>query len=150
MKEETNIEPEINKSGKNNPFSVPDGYFESFPGKLRHRLQTEEQLSISFTERAWQILRPQFALAAAITGFAIIGYLGLRTFIQSDQEWLSDENIAEYIDYYQHEFNEYQILSLFENGDIYPDEDLFFDEPDLYMDYLYMENIDIDLILDEF
>ena len=156
MQENNNIEPQLNKASKNNPFAVPDGYFDSFPQRLQQRLQTEKKPGISFTERVWEVMRPQFALAAAIAVFAILGYFVFMTFIQTETELLSNDAIAEYIEYYHYEFDEYHMISLLEENDIHPDDDFYyedefyFDSPDEYLDYLYNDNVDIDLILTEF
>ncbi len=136
---------------KNNPFSVPDDYFETFSCRLQKRLQTEEA-GLSPRERFWLVLRPQLALVAVIAGFAIIGYLGFHTFTSRDQG-IAREEIAGYIDLYQNEFSDYYFLSMLDD-DFYPDEEIYFDEypadPDTYMDFLYLDEIAIELIISEF
>ncbi len=156
MKDKDTIGSGLNRAGKNSPFSVPGDYFDSFPGKLRQRLQTENIPRITLTVRIWQVLRPQLALAAAIAGFAIISYLSFRTFIQTEQEWPSNDDIAKYINYYQYEFSEYYLLSLLEENGLYQDESLifdddiyFYDDQEAYLDFLYKENIDLDILLRE-
>ncbi|MFO7923401.1 MAG: hypothetical protein R6U58_06885 [Bacteroidales bacterium] len=155
MVPENNIEKETGGKTNKNPFSVPEGYFDSFPAKMMNRLEAEKPVTVSLKERIWEALRPQLALAAAITGFALIGYLGFRSFIQTDQDWLSDEQITEYINHYEHEFSDYYLLSLLEENEFYfdyeadTDLNLYFDDPDMYIEYLYQDDIDVDLIYDE-
>jgi hypothetical protein len=140
-------------AGRANPFSVPDGYFETFSGRLQKRLHREEA-GLSLRERFSLVLRPQLALVAAIAGFVIIGYLGFHTFTSRDQG-IASEEIAEYIDLYQNEFSDYYFLSMLDD-DFYPDEDIYFDDylypadPDTYMDFLYQDEIAIELIIREF
>lgn len=146
---------ETGREGKGNPFSVPENYFESFPHKLRQRLQTEMPDELSYQGKAWKVIRSQIALAAVIAGFALIGYLGFHNFINQEDEWLTNEEISEYIDSHEHEFSDYYLLSMlgddfFTDEEPYFDEALYTDDPDTYMDYLYQDDIDLDLILTEY
>ncbi len=146
---------EKGRDGKGNPFSVPENYFESFPRKLRQRLQNEKQGGLSYPEKAWTLIKPQIALAAAIAGFAIIGYLGFHNFISQEEEWLTNEGITEYIDLYEHEFSDYYLLTtldddFFADEESYFDEMLYTDDPETYIDYLYHDDVDLDLILTEY
>jgi hypothetical protein len=150
MKNNNNIGSNIDRIGKKRPFSVPEGYFDSFPEKVRVRLQNEEVTVISLPERVWQILRPQLSLAAAIIGFAIIGYIGFNTLIQSEKQLLSDEVITEYVDYYQHDFSDYYLVSMLDFDELELEDGGYYDDADAYMDYLYMDNIDIELIISDF
>ena len=139
-----------------NPFSLPGSYFESFPRRLQQRLDTEKAPVKPSRIKAWEVIRPHVALAAAITGFAILGYLILQTFVSHEQEPAGNDLIAEYIDYHQHQFSEYQFLVLLEEHENFPGTDplhengLLYSSPELYMDYLYEDNIDIGLIMSEF
>lgn len=146
---------EPDRKGTGNPFSVPENYFESFPHKLRQRLQSETPGRLSYPEKAWKVIRPQVALAAAIAGFAIIGYLGFHNFISQEEEWLTNEGISEYIDSYEYEFSDYYLLTtlddeFFADEELHFDEALYTDDPDKYMDYLYQDDVDLDLILTEY
>jgi hypothetical protein len=156
MEEKDNTGKIPGGADKRNPFSVPDGYFDSFPVKLAEKLQSEESAHLSMTERVWETIRPQLALAAVITAFAVIGYVGFRSFIETNDEWLSNEAVAEYIDYYRYEFIEPYFLSLLEEENFYfedetdPDSYTWREDPDIYIDYLFNEDIDLDFILTEF
>jgi hypothetical protein len=150
MKNNNDIGPNIDRIRKNRPFSVPEGYFDSFPEKIRGRLQNEEVSSVSVPERVWQVLRPQLSLAAGIIGFAIIGYIGFNALIQSEEQLLSDEVITEYVDYYQDDFSEYYILSMLDSDDFELEDGGYFEDADSYMEYLYQDNIDIELIITDF
>jgi hypothetical protein len=147
MDEENNILK--GGTGKKNPFTVPDNYFGSFPERLRQRLDAEQVPEKHVTERVWQLLRPRLALAAAILGFALIGYFGIRTFVQVEQETINADRITEYIDFYQNDYSEYYLISLLDENDLDPD-DIYLDETDTYMDYLYEYNTDLDLIISDF
>lgn len=155
MSKKENTESFEGRVEKKNPFKVPGNYFDSFPEKLDKRIHAGASGKISKAERFWQVLRPQIALAAAITGFALIGYFGLRTFVQTGQESLSDEEITGYMDYYQDDFADYYLLSVLEENDFYFEEEeeleswYYEDDPDLYIEYLYQDEVPIDLIYSE-
>jgi hypothetical protein len=150
MKENNDIGSNIDRMGKKRPFTVPEGYFNSFPEKIRERLQNEEVSAVSLPERVWQVLRPQLSLAAMITGFAVVGYIGFNTLITSESQLLSDEVITEYVDYYQHDFSDYYLLSMLDFDDLELEDVGYYDDADAYMDYLYMDDIDIELIISDF
>lgn len=135
---------------KVNPFSVPRGYFESFPGKIVDRLQKEKVVPLSPAERIWQVLQPQLALVAAITGFAVLGYIGFRSFTQTRDEWLSTDHISEYVDNYSWEFNDYHLLSLIDDYGFSIETEIYNDEEGIIVDYLYLNEIDIFDILTEY
>ncbi len=156
MKEKDNIKNLPGGKDKRNPFSVPEGYFDNFPAKLADRIQKEHPPEVSLKSRLWDTIRPQLALAATITAFAVIGYFGFRSFMDTSEEWLSDEMITSYIEYYQYEFSDPYLLGLLAEEDFdfeYYPEDYGWevsDDPDLYIDYLYQEEVDLYLIMTEF
>ncbi len=61
----------IRKCGTENPFTVPEGYFEQFTGKLMEQLSDEAPIAED-TERPvitlWQRVKPWFYLAAMFAG----------------------------------------------------------------------------------
>mgnify|MGYP006292308309 FL=1 len=66
---------------KKQPFTVPDGYFASFPDRMAERIREETQKREAETEETkstWMRVRSYVALAAAILGFALISF----TFLQ--------------------------------------------------------------------
>jgi hypothetical protein len=152
MKNNNNIIPETGATGKNNPFVVPGDYFESLPGRLQKRLQPQVPAGLSLREKLMLNLRPHVALAAAIAGFAILGYLGIYLYTGNEMERGIREEISEYIDSYHHEFSDHYFLSMLDD-DLFPDEDIDFgqslypDVIDAYVNYLYQEDIAIDLIM---
>lgn len=150
MKNNNDIGSNIERIGKKRPFSVPEGYFDSFPEKVRGRMSNEEVSVVSVPERVWQVLRPQLSLAAVIIGFAIIGYIGFNTLIQSEKQLLSDEVITEYVDYYHDDFSEYYIMGMLDSDDIELEDGGYFDDADSYVDYLYQDDINIELIITDF
>lgn len=150
MENKRQIEPDFGGKGQEKPFSVPQDYFETFPEKLQKRLHSDMAPGLTPAERIWKVLQPQLALAAAITGFAVLGYIGFRNFTQTDDASLSTDHIAEYVDYYHHEFSEYQLMGLLDDYDPAFEDDTWSAEDELYIDYLFQSDIDITDIISEF
>jgi hypothetical protein len=155
MEENRKIDNLPEGTEKRNPFTVPEGYFDSFPARLAERLQHEKPVDIPLRERIWETIRPQLALASAIAAFALVGYFGFRSFVETGDEWISDEVIEDYMNYHRNEFTDYYLLSLLEENDFYLEQetdhdiDLYTDDPDLYIEYLYQDDIELDLIYEE-
>jgi hypothetical protein len=134
---------------------VPGNYFESLPDRLQKRLQTQQvPAGLSPWERLVLDLKPHIALAAAIAVFAVVGYLGIYRYTGQEMERAVRQEVSEYIDSYHHEFSDHYFLSMLDD-DLYPDEDIDFGEslnPDIidtYINYLYQDDITIDLIMSE-
>lgn len=73
MKEEKNL---LEKCGKKNPFTVPEGYFESFTDKLMEQLPEKESQEVPETGM-WQRIKPWVYMAAMFCGLM----LSVRVFV---------------------------------------------------------------------
>ena len=70
MKEEDKI---LKKIGTENPFRVPDGYFENLTSEVMNRLPEKEKLTAVQTEPTiWQKVRPWLYMTAMFIGAALI------------------------------------------------------------------------------
>lgn len=70
MKEEDNINKVL---GKDNPFRVPEGYFEGFASDLMNRLPEKETLPEQpVAPTMWQRIRPWLYMTAMFVGAALI------------------------------------------------------------------------------
>ena len=69
MKEEDNL---LKKIGTENPFRVPEGYFESFTSDLMSRLPEKEKTDIHREPTTWERVRPWLYMAAMFVGAALI------------------------------------------------------------------------------
>ena len=75
----------LESKDRKEPFSVPEGYFESFGERLNKRLgETGEKTSDRTT--IMMRIRPHLALAAAIAGFALISVATLQFLTRNGQE----------------------------------------------------------------
>lgn len=70
MKEEDKI---LKKIGTENPFRVPDGYFENLTSEVMNRLPEKEKLTAVQTEPTmWQKVKPWLYMTAMLIGAALI------------------------------------------------------------------------------
>lgn len=146
MKKLKKTAPILSQIKRENVFRVPDGYFEEFPGKMMQRIGNEgERQQVIRPGR--KLFKPQFAVAAAILAFAVLGYLSLRyLFTDSTNQELSPQEIAEYIEYYASDLDEglyYEVLD-----DIEVDESANREYEKLVIDYLIDQGIDYASIIE--
>lgn len=70
MKEEDNI---LRKAGLENPFQVPDGYFEQLTSKIMERLPEKEPAGVPERQPSlWDKVKPLIYMAAMFAGAALI------------------------------------------------------------------------------
>lgn len=69
MKELENIAPELSKIKKENPFKVPEHYFDDFSARLQMKLDAEKMEVPKQQNRIIQLLKPALTMAA---GFALL------------------------------------------------------------------------------
>ena len=65
MKEEDKL---LKKIGTENPFRVPEGYFEGFTSDLMSRLPEKEKTDVHREPTTWEKVRPWLYIAAMIIG----------------------------------------------------------------------------------
>ena len=68
MKEQDDMKPVLGEQGRQNPFLVPEGYFDGFAERLQERIGSKEEV------RRRKILRPAFIYVAGLLLLLIIGY----------------------------------------------------------------------------
>ncbi len=129
---------------KQNPFSVPEGYFESFPGKMQERIREMEEQSVP-VRRIGRSAGFRLALAAAILGMALITYSIIRI------TTVNDGRLPGYTD-----------IALLEEMGIFDDDSYLIDfmetgtepldEEEAYMsqamEYLAFNDVEMDLIFE--
>lgn len=69
MKEEDKL---LKKIGTENPFRVPEGYFEGFTSDLMSRLPEKEKTDIHREPTTWEKVRPWLYMTAMFIGAALI------------------------------------------------------------------------------
>ena len=74
MNELETFGPNLTKAGKENPFRVPEGYFDSLPSRVQEFCKKEEP---KFQPTSWFVtVKSQLALAAGICFFAVLAFTG--------------------------------------------------------------------------
>ena len=142
-------EKEFSGLQKENPFRVPDNYFDNLPEKIQVNIHSYENTVSKPVTRIIVYLKPHLALAAAILGFALIGYTGFRYFINRNSDsQISNQEIAEYMDFYSNDVDNTLIMELLEEQEQQPVETVD-DLNEEIIDYLLNENIDIYTIADQ-
>lgn len=69
MKEEDKL---LKKIGTENPFRVPEGYFEGFTSDLMSRLPEKEKTDVHREPTTWEKVKPWLYMAAMFIGAALI------------------------------------------------------------------------------
>src|SRR5574344_1664728 len=80
MKEENEL---LNKVGKENPFKVPDGYFDNFTTQLMDKLPEKPEAIEVQSVTTWMKMRPYVYMAAMFIGAVLM--IKAIHFIQSDK-----------------------------------------------------------------
>jgi len=86
---EENIENLIEKYGNQQPFKVPDNYFETFAERLQVRIGEEEQ---SHKKRSLFIyLKPALTLAASIAVIGLLVYVPIKKYFPQSEGYASQQ-----------------------------------------------------------
>lgn len=85
MDELKKIAPELSKIKKENPFRVPENYFEDFSVRLQERLETEKKGVPVKQSRVIQFLKPAIGLAAGFALIFTLSYWPLQIFTPNEQ-----------------------------------------------------------------
>jgi len=85
MDELKKIAPELSKIKKENPFRVPENYFEDFSARLHERLEAEKAGVHRNQNRIIQFLKPAIGLAAGFALIFTLSYWPLRIFTPNEQ-----------------------------------------------------------------
>ncbi|UCG28608.1 MAG: hypothetical protein JSV24_04420 [Bacteroidales bacterium] len=146
MDEPNNIESGHSKIRKENAFRVPDNYFEELPRKIQDAVSKDKGWGKQ-QSRFRIVFKLHPGLAAAILGFAIIGYFTIRSLITDPSKGeLSSGEIAEFFEFYSSELDEGMLFEVLD--DIRPDTtDDGFNE--LMINYLLDHDIDYRSIIEE-
>ncbi len=138
-----------NRFPKENPFRVPDGYFDRFPAKLAERMAEEKKVK-RFPFPA--LLRPAPLLAAAMM-LVIAGVFGYRI-LSGPADPLTEEEISTYV-YQEGIIDEIEVDDILESTEMADFSDSttthsHSSESDEIQRYLLEENIDEADIINEF
>ena len=137
------------KLPKENPFRVPENYFENFSEKLEVKMDERKSRS-GKTITIWKQYKSYFSLAAGFILFAAISYSLLHFILSTNSEILpGNDHYAEFIEYEIENYDEntlFQAVTESTNQEEINDEEL---EIDKMIEYLIKEDIELDLIINE-
>jgi len=85
MDELEKLGPELSKIKKENPFRVPENYFEDFSARLQIKLEAEKGGTTKNQSRIIQFLKPALGLAAGFALIFMLAYWPLTTFTPNQQ-----------------------------------------------------------------
>jgi hypothetical protein len=141
MNEKENINDFLSGLREEEPFHVPDHYFDELPGRIMDRIQSNQpQRARAFSGRL------MLAYALGIAFLIVTGVFVTKTLLDSRASVKpSRVEIAEFMDYYSSDFEEDQILEFM--GKETPSDSLNRYEESI-IHYLLDENIDIESIVD--
>ena len=88
MKEQDeNIENLLGKLSRQQPFYVPENYFETFADRLQSRIEDKEQ---SVRKKSlFLYMKPALSIAASIALFMLLVYVPITKFFPSDKGYIS-------------------------------------------------------------
>ena len=135
------------KDNNINPFSVPEGYFETFPTKMQERISSNQKEQI-WVLKVLQYVKPQFALGLIIIIFAVISITTIDFILSNrDKASMSTDFYTRIIEVDASEFSEQHFIDiLFEDeNNLLKKKEI---ETDNYINYLINEDIDYRILID--
>ena len=136
------------KGNNNNPFSVPEGYFENFPTKIQERIISENKESV-WAIKLFRYIKPQFALGFIIIAFAVIAITTVDFILSNRTNTDIDSDLyTRIIEVDASEFSEQHFIDVLLEDEKKID-DHKQEESDFYIHYLIDENIDYGTLIDE-
>jgi len=130
---------------KENPFSVPEGYFETLPGRLKERMEGMDASGVP-EKRVIPVVWLRTAIAAAVVVAAVLISYSLIRFTSdnnSGYDYYSDVLLLEQLDVIDND--EFLIEFLEEETADLDDDEAFVNQA---MEYLAYNDVEMDLIFE--
>ena len=129
---------------KENPFTLPEGYFETLPGRVKERMEEMDASQVP-VRRLIPGMWLRTAIAAAVLGAALISYSLIRSSAgnNSAADYYSDMLLLEQLDIIDDDEVLIEVLNE-ETGDL-DDEEAFVNQA---MEYLAYNDVEMDLIFE--
>lgn len=106
--------PKLNKTGKKNPYRVPEGYFDALPSRIQDLCSKQK---VDEPSVHWVVaLKTQLALAAGICFFALLGVTGYYYSQQASRFNSFERDFIKIVEESGIEFNEIQLYEAVTNG----------------------------------
>jgi hypothetical protein len=138
----------LNEIPKQNNFSVPNGYFDSFEQRLMEKIKGEDYGKvIPLNTNRWSVFRSQVSLVASFIVFVVLSYMAINFILNKH----SNENIeyAELLEYEMTNLDETYLMETYsaEQAEISTDDENI-DYTEAVIEYLASDNIDLNLIIE--
>ncbi|MBN1599615.1 MAG: hypothetical protein JW894_15075 [Bacteroidales bacterium] len=133
---------------KDNPFSVPDGYFEQFPDKMMSRIMRgKKDYQPGIIRLHTSVLKVAVSAAAVL----IIGIISFKLFVRNNNDNLTKEQIASVLELEFYDLDEGMNLYTSDDQeyDLIGSETADADYKDEIIQYLVDEDIAIEQIIKE-
>ena len=145
MNTQEQIPESIKASGRKLPFTVPDTYFNEFPGKIQARLSQDEKPVI-----VARFIHSKLAIAAMFIGFLALGYAGIRILLNNgNSDFVSEDLIIETIEYFSYELDNELLASAVIDSDIPLDLESEDSQTEELIQYLSEDDIDFSYLLND-
>lgn len=136
----------MKKNSRNHPpFTVPEGYFEGFPGRLKERIHRGEQRKVPVRKLGrHRVLR--IAIAAALTGLALLSIPLSRVLTPGTEQLDAGMAYLEELGIYH---NDYELATYLGGND--PDGSESDEKEALVseaIEYLAMSNVELDILFE--
>ncbi len=151
MDEMKNIAPKLSNIKKENPFKIPEGYFDNFSSRLSEKIHGGE--TRGFYKKYVLTLKPYLVAAALIVAVIITGKILYNMYYhESNIGDLKSSEIADLISEDAYYLSEESIMNIIYENDIAEEDKKPDDDNDKMtneiIDYLIDENIDMLDIID--
>lgn len=136
---------------KQNPFQVPENYFDSLGTRISDRIEasTPKEKDFSFAHLK---LKPIFAFTGGFVGLVLVIYFGYTIFLK-DSANIKNQTSNEMAGLTEYslvsELDEAVLLEEFSNTAVSQTDSVKTENKDNIIDYLVKENIDISTIIEE-
>ena len=119
MDDKKKINTELSKINRENPFNIPEGYFDNFSSRLSDKIHASE--APGFYEKYVLAVKPYLAIAAFFISVVILGIVFYNVFFPGNNiKELKPEEIVELINedaYYLSEESILEIIYINDAGD---------------------------------
>ncbi|MDD3891721.1 MAG: hypothetical protein PHE03_05395 [Bacteroidales bacterium] len=149
MKEKENINKFTAKYGKELPYSVPDGYFDSLPFRIQEYCLTQSPVHTKQKVTVWQAIRAQISLAA---GFVALAFLAAGAYyvLQPTSNTPSVLSNDDYIEIIQNNIYDFDEENLINEIQPYRLDDSIQSYNDEMIQYLLDQDIDYTTLIEQY
>jgi hypothetical protein len=149
MKDLENINESFASAGKELPFKVPQGYFESLPNRIQERCLLEKTPVSNVNYSFFRVFKGQLAFAAGFIGLAMMAYTGYY-FIHPKSDY-SKKTGEDYIEIVQKSIYEnYQDLPAKSSRSLLNYDSLKNNHREEVVKYLFEEDIDYVTLMERY